>query len=126
MSKRVYTAGPMTGYPNYNWIMFEAAASFMRRKGWDAVSPTQIDEDMGVVDVVRSPEGDILSVKANANFDYETVLLRDLEAVSSCDAILLLPYWHKSPGAKRELAHAILNELEVILYREVFLDSVVG
>lgn len=120
MKGRIYVAGPMSGKPLFNWPMFEHTTRVLRRMDWDVVSPTEIDESMDVVKVVRLPkDGKILHVEARSSFDYETVLMRDLDAVQTCTHILLLPDWHKSPGARRELAHAMLLGHTVVLYEEV-------
>lgn len=125
MSIRIYVAGPMTGLPNYNWPAFEAAARVLRHKGYEVVTPTEIDEEYGVVDVQRNELGDITSVTTTTAFDYEMILARDLEAVDTVDAIFLLPDWHRSTGAKRELHRALANGATVILYKEVFTDALV-
>lgn len=107
---KYYVAGPMTGLENYNWPAFEEAASLLRSRGNDVISPTEIDEEMGCVVVVRDPGvvgHGIVSVETTDTFDYETVLAKDLEAVKGCDGIYLLPGWESSKGANRELQQAL-------------------
>lgn len=120
---RIYVAGPMTGLPSYNWTAFEAAARVLRAQGWDVVSPTEIDEEHGVVKVKRDHAGDIISVNTTPSFDYETILARDLEAVATCDHIFLLPGWQHSTGARRELACALAHGATILLNKEVFTDA---
>jgi uncharacterized protein DUF4406 len=112
---RIYISGPMTGYLNYNWPAFEEAAEYYRNKGWEVVSPTEIDEEMGTVIVERLLDGTVWEVKAAPGFDYDAVLANDLEAVAKCDAIYLLPKWEFSNGARLELATALDLGLEVIV-----------
>lgn len=117
-----YVSGPMTGYPNYNWVMFEAMTGHLRRLGKTVITPVEIDEEMGMVEVVRAPDGTVLKVRESAIFDYNVLLKRDLDEIEKCNHIVLLPGWQKSNGAKKELAHAILLGCEVHLYSEVFTD----
>lgn len=44
---------------------------------------------------------------------YDQILLMDLSALCSCDAICLLDDWRQSPGAKVELAYAQAIGLKV-------------
>jgi nucleoside 2-deoxyribosyltransferase len=105
--KRVYLAGPMSGIADYNWPAFHAATAVGREKGFDVVSPAE--EDIEVGDVAPSPEG--------APLDLDTlraVVKRDLDVIQTCEAIALLPGWHKSTGAKAELAVAYWLRLEIL------------
>lgn len=118
--ERAYTAGPMTGLPMYNWGMFAFAADFLRGEGWDIVTPIEIDEDMGVVAITRDQFGAYESVTTTDLFDYDLVLSRDLAAIDTCTAIVLLPDWHKSKGAKIELARALSLNLNVYTWEELY------
>ena len=122
--RSIYVAGPMTGLPLYNWPAFEAAASFLRHMGWAVICPTEIDEELGHVEAKRNEFGDIISVDTTDLFDYEIILGEDIKRVLTVDAIFLLPNWHKSTGARRELA-AYLGKggTEIILNLEVFVDA---
>jgi hypothetical protein len=112
----------MTGRKLYNWPWFEATARVMRRMGWDVVTPTEIDEECGMVYAQRDAAGDIIDVQTTDLFDYEEILQRDFDAVRTCTHILLHPEWNQSSGARRELAVALENGLTVVLYQEVFVD----
>jgi hypothetical protein len=120
---RIYVAGPMTGRELYNWPWFENTARVLRRMGWDVVTPTEIDEECGMVYAERDAFGAILDVTTTDLFDYEEILQRDFAAVRTCTHILLHPEWHRSSGARRELHVAIENGLQVVLYQEVFTDA---
>lgn len=115
---REYHAGPMTGYRNYNWQAFEDLAHFRRKKGFEVVTPVEIDVESGAVKVTYNSQGKVASVETTPDFDYEEVLKRDLEAVATCDRIVLLHGWQRSSGAKRELAHALSLGLEVLVEGE--------
>lgn len=45
---------------------------------------------------------------------YEEYIMTDLAFVARCDAILMLPCWMTSPGAKAELALAECLKKEVV------------
>lgn len=104
---RCYIAGPMSGIENYNWPEFENAMNRLPWYGLTPVSPTVIDEDLGVVDVVRGSQGEVLFVDVTDKFDYNEVLRRDLEEIEGCSMIYLLKGWSRSTGALRELRKAI-------------------
>lgn len=120
---RIYIAGPMTGRELFNWPWFEHTARVMRRMGWDVVTPTEIDEECGMVVASRTPHGKIIDVQTTDLFDYEEILQRDFAAVRTCTHILLHPEWHKSSGARRELHVALGLGLTPVLYKEVFTDA---
>lgn len=121
---RIYIAGPMTGRELYNWPWFENTARVMRRMGWDVVTPTEIDEECGMVHAKRAADGTIIDVQTTELFDYEEILQRDFEAVRTCTHILLHPEWHQSSGARRELHVALGLGIQPVLYSEVFVDHV--
>ena len=107
-----YIACGMTGIPLHNWPHFEAWERALTNVGWQIISPTRIDEATGFVDVERVGT-EIVSVEAAPKFDYEAILKIDFAAISMCDAIILLPGWVDSSGAKRELVHALELGLKV-------------
>lgn len=111
--KRCYIAGPMTGRKHYNWPAFERVTAQYRSNGWEVVSPTEMDEARGDVEVVRFKNGRVKSVTTLPAFDYATVLAEDLRVITGVDTIVLLPDWEMSKGARTELAHALSLGLEV-------------
>lgn len=100
---RVYIAGPMRGYPRWNFDAFDAAERRWKAAGHESITPANIDRALGV-----DPNAD--------TFDDE--LLRrtmkiDVEIICSCDAIALLPGWEASAGVTVELALALYLGLKV-------------
>jgi len=83
----LYLAGPMTGYPEFNYPAFTEAAGALRAGGETVVSPHELHDN----DFSRP-------------FDW--YLRRDLKALCDCDAVALLPGWEDSRGAKLEVAVA--------------------
>lgn len=48
---------------------------------------------------------------------YEQHMERDLEMLRECGAVLMLPDWEESPGARRELREAIEHDKKIIFYK---------
>lgn len=91
---RAYLAGPMTGYPDYNYPAFHRAAAKYRALGYDVVSPAEIHgNDFGKT--------------------FGEYMAADIAALATCGTIILLPWWQCSRGAKLELAYALANGLAV-------------
>ncbi|MGZ0151849.1 DUF4406 domain-containing protein [Kribbella sp. WER1] len=85
----VYLSGPMTGLPEFNFPVFDAAAYALRQIGFLVVSPHELDAGMDL-----------------DNFDLQAALERDVQAVADTDAVVLLPGWEDSPGAAVEVIYA--------------------
>lgn len=116
---RIYFADAMSvvGPPTFNFPAFEHHARQLRALGHDVIVPNEIDEFEGWVDVERTTGGEIISVTPADKYSYEAILARDLEYVATCDAIVLGPDAHRSPGAQRELAKA--TELGLTVYARI-------
>lgn len=96
MTETIYIAGPMTGYPEWNYPAFTEAAAALRALGHDVVSPHELHDD----DMTRP-------------FDW--YLRRDLKALCDCTAIALLDGWVKSRGANLE--YGVAQALDFTIYR---------
>lgn len=93
---RGYLAGPMRGIPLWNFPAFDDYATWLRGAGWDIVSPADLDRDAGFTEFTETlPDG----------FIHEA-LRRDVEALLTVEAIVLMPGWQDSTGAKFELSVA--------------------
>lgn len=75
----VYIAGPITGVPEY-WVPFDAAAEELMAKGCVPLSPATLPEGLTRAQYMRMC----------------------FAMIDSADAVLLLPGWEKSPGARLE------------------------
>ncbi len=91
---RIYLSGPMTGYEEFNYPAFHAAATALRGKGHQVVSPAEQDEASGL-DPATSQWADFIRW--------------DIRVLADCEGIVLLDGWHKSKGARLE--HHIALEL---------------
>lgn len=131
---RLYLAGPMTGHDNYNFPEFFRVAKALRALGNEVVSPAEEDLKQGWVkaEVVlngawtwcyMSPsherwDGEKLCAgigqfphrfTITPEFDYEKALELDIDLIRSVSAVVLLPGWEGSGGARREAQAAIDN-----------------
>lgn len=88
--KKAYISGPMTGYPGLNFEAFNNAAASLRALGWEVVNPVDINPD--------------------PTSDWLDCIAADLLAMRGCTAIVFLPGYEGSYGARiEELAAEKLN-----------------
>lgn len=107
IKKRWYLAGPMTGYPKFNFPMFDTVAAGLRSVGYDIVSPAELDAGPVREAALKSEHGLLDDIPAAHS--YGTLLSRDVRIViDECQGILLLPHWEKSRGARLEAFVGIL------------------
>jgi len=81
MAKRVYCAGPMTGYPELNYPAFHAAAARLREQGYEVVSPAELNP---------------------IETGYQEAMRVNIRALIECDHITFLDGWEESKGATLE------------------------
>jgi hypothetical protein len=111
----VYLAGPMRGYPNFNFPAFHQAAAMLRAGHYTVFNPAERDEAIHGTKVSHSPTGNLDDIKATG-FSLREALEADTAWIcSTADAIALLPGWEKSKGAVAEKALAEAIGLEVII-----------
>lgn len=90
---RVYVSGPMTGQPDLNRPLFARVADAWRRRGMEVVNPHDIDF-----------ERIYATLRPGTTFGgrWAEYMLVDLVVLLTCRAILMLPGWEQSPGARLE------------------------
>ena len=93
----VYLSGPMTGLPELNFPAFRAASKDIRAHGWKVFSPAETDG------------GDTLKSRPH-------YMRQDVGALLEVDAVVVLPGWQNSAGARLEVAIARELGLELITY----------
>lgn len=79
---RLYIAGPMTGYPDYNFPAFNYAADALRKRGYEVLNPA----DNGTTD----------------GYEWADYLRDALEMVLKAQGIAVLPGHEMSRGARLE------------------------
>lgn len=84
---KVYVAGPMTGYPDFNYPAFDAAERALLDHGYGVFNPTRAEE---FNDTGKSQE-------------WAWYMRHALRMVVSADALAILPGWEDSRGARLEV-----------------------
>jgi hypothetical protein len=79
----IYIAGPMTGYPDWNYPAFAKKAAELRALGHEVISPAELHP-------------------ADPSVPWDWYLRRDLAELVKCTGIQLLKGWNYSKGAKLE------------------------
>lgn len=89
---KVYLAGPMSGYEEYNFPAFKLATDTLRDDGHEVVSPAELD-------------GEPVPGIVPGDKQWADLLARDVQVVASPDieAVVVLPGWEDSQGAALEV-----------------------
>ncbi|WP_206831642.1 DUF4406 domain-containing protein [Alicyclobacillus fructus] len=91
--KCVYLSGPMTGLPHGNRPAFMEAAQALRARGLTVVNPAEYG----------SPED-----------DWYAAMRRDIRMLMDADAVVTLPGWERSRGARLEVY--VASQLNMPVY----------
>lgn len=113
---KIYLAGPMRGYPQFNFPEFDKAASALRASGHEVFSPAEHDRTTyGASMEVSNQEGSEEKAAVDYGFDIRKAMEADLTWICrNADAVALLPGWKKSRGATAEQACAIAINIKVV------------
>jgi hypothetical protein len=123
--KRCYLAGPMRSRPAFNYPAFMAGAAALRAAGWSVFNPAEMDiEQDGVgaeflqltIEDQKSHAGAPANARRYAARDC-SVLIGKLRAENG-DAIVVLPDWAESVGARAEVAVSTWVGLPVLTLAE--------
>lgn len=122
--KKIYVAGPMTGFEYFNFPAFDAARDKLRSEGWAVFSPADHDRHLLMKRTSWMPqEEDSIgpwkmwseNVTEGKLPTLRDMLGADLEWIAkNADAIFMLPGWENSKGANAEWALAKALGLEII------------
>ena len=91
---RLYIAGPMRGYDEYNFPAFHKTASRLRRMGHTIISPAEMDEADDPNTTKISEEETVRRTRMYVK--------RDVSAIVTVDALAMLSGWQNSNGAMSE------------------------
>jgi hypothetical protein len=105
---RIYISGPITGYPLGNKPAFSLAKESLTKKGHEVISPFD-DESQEATDE---------TLKDNYGDKYWKVLSDDVYKLSKVEALVFLPGWEQSKGARLEAYIGLLNGFPMFEYRE--------
>lgn len=95
--KKIYLSGPMTGFKDYNYPMFNDAAKKLRAEGYEVVNPAEFPKQKSWDDYMKYALGKI----------------------PECDTIVMLPGSIRSRGAKRELCEAEMLCMSVVSHNKI-------
>lgn len=98
VQKKVYIIGPMNGLPDLNFPAFDEARDWFIARGWEVISPADIDRDRGNNE--DNPP------------TYREALAIDLPYICQCNAVCLIDGWSMSKGAIPEIVLADLLQRE--------------
>ena len=113
--KKIYLAGPMRGYPEFNFPAFKAYAKHLRSLGYEVFSPAEKDESIHGEDFSNKYTTGSLQEAESDGFSLRRALGDDLEWIcKQADGVALMPGWEKSSGANAEWATAKALGLEFI------------
>jgi hypothetical protein len=112
---KAYLCGRMSWVKAFNFPLFDKEAKRLRATGeWDIVSPAELDDPVIRAAALRSPDGD--PSKSTHGHTWGDFLARDMKLIADegIEAIICLPEWWKSQGAKVEVFIASLLGLPVL------------
>lgn len=104
---KIFIAGPMRGYENYNFKKFDFVQKLLEDKGYSVVNPARISRKFKEKDV----NSDIAV--------YNKMVDMQQEAEKTCNAILLLDGWQWSEGARLEVKTAANLEMQFLLEQDL-------
>ena len=101
---KVYLAGPMTGIKAFNIPAFDSAAAELRSRGYEVISPAEIDGPVSREVLMASEHGSHDDLPKTESYGF--YLGRDMQIIvdEKPDGIVTLPGWKNSTGAKLEVA----------------------
>lgn len=107
--KTIYIAGPMRGFPQFNFPLFDAVALTLRGQGWTVISPAEQDSPTIRAKSLASSTG-LFTPDMAKDESVGTILGRDTRIViDDVTDVALLPGWQKSTGARLEVCVALLH-----------------
>jgi hypothetical protein len=106
---KYYIAGPMTGVPQFNIPLFDRVAKLLRESGRSVVSPVELDSAIMREAALASKDGNMADITAKTAETWGDCLARDVKMIADqLDAIVMLPNWQKSRGARLEVFVGLL------------------
>lgn len=106
---KIYIAGPMRGFPKFNFPAFYDAEEWLQAKGHEVFNPARSDmQTYGADFGVDNHTGDEIVAAAQQGFSLREALGRDAAYITGyAEAVYMLTGWEKSTGAKAEWTLAV-------------------
>lgn len=98
----LYLAGPMTGYPNFNFPAFERAVLALRQQNYVVWSPHESDAERKWAEETPTYNPAIGDPGRTSQENLSYFLAYDLPHVCAADGVAVLPGWQTSRGARIE------------------------
>lgn len=129
---RCYVAGPMRSRPQFNYPAFMAAAASLAARGWEVFNPAAMDLEHDGADAAALGCLSIVEQEAHAGTpaNARRYAARDLGVIvgrlraEDGDAIVMLPGWEESVGARAERAVAEWCGLRVLTLEDALEEEV--
>lgn len=114
MSKVYYLAGPMTGYPQFNFPLFEETTQRLRHLGFKIISPHETDPPDIQKIAWFSPDGQLDEHDKIGGETWGDILSRDVKLIADeIDGLFVLARWYESKGARLEVFVAMSKDIPV-------------
>jgi len=132
---KIYIAGPMTGYPKFNFPLFDRVAAELRAMAspnypFEVVSPAELDDPKSRAAALQSEWGDPEEYHRLTGLSWADFLSRDVKLIADggFHAIVCLPGWQDSRGARLEtfvghLCGITIHEYVEGLIKKVDIDT---
>lgn len=106
---KAYIAGPMRGFPRYNFDAFYDAECRLIGLGFEVINPARLDANSGF-----NPDCDAVSKEM-----VERFVRRDVDLIIRCDVVVCLSGWQSSIGATAERHIALWLNKELLDYDKI-------
>lgn len=108
--KKVYISGPITGIEELNIPAFKKAEEKLRSLNFEPINPHELFSEEELNEANKK-----LERKEWTKEDYWAYFMkRDVEYLTRCEFVAVLPYWETSRGANLELAIAKALRMPII------------
>ena len=107
---KIYLAGPMSGYDQSNFPLFDRVSKQLRAEGWEVVSPAELDNaEVRAAVMLNKP----------TRHTWGDYLSRDVKVIADggVEGIIFLPQWFKSKGARLEGTVGLLKSKDFKFFR---------
>lgn len=110
---RVYISGPITGLPiEEARLAFKCASDALAAQGYEPVNPCELPTSADCCPDATSNDG------SGSGHSWSCYMRKDIAALTTCDAIFMLPGWQGSHGARREFDVANTLGLSIMFPQE--------
>lgn len=117
--KRIYIAGPMSGYADFNFPAFFAAQHKLEAEGWIVFNPANKETENEVQKHESFRSGDDKAL-VSSGWSFTDAYRWDTDKVIASNGIYMLKGWEHSPGARGEHAVAVAMQSKYPDFRIIY------